>query len=246
MSIICGGCKMVTFDGVYVPERGDIILKRTGNIKIYILVLGTDCAGLTYGYPIIFLDIDNKDKEYIKLMFKTSLTYIMSNSIDTSNVMLITGALPTSIIYNKYSGIKDKCITAIPKKEVDLWLVKSKMNGVSCVDDYSFSLSNMLQEYRNRERKKVDLTLSLDMVKLTTRYYALVIGTYEGKNMYINFRNTEKFLSDPDTAVVSRMATNRIKILSSAKGFGKPCIKLKEETKDIVRQRLKKELQWNV
>lgn len=237
---------MVTFDGVYVPERGDIILRRTGIIKIYILVLGTDCAGITFGYPVLFLDIDNKDGEYIKLMFKTSLTYILSNSIDTSNVMRITGALPTSIIYNKYSGIKDKCITAIPKKEVDLWLVKSKMNGVSCVDDYSFSLSNMLQEYRNRERKKVDLTLSLDIVKLTTRYYALVIGTYDGKNIYISFRNTEKFLRDPDTAVVSRMTTNRIKILSSDKGFGKPCIKLKEETKDIVRQRLKKELQWDV
>lgn len=237
---------MVTFDGVYVPERGDIILRRTGIIKIYILVLGTDCAGITFGYPVLFLDIDNKDGEYIKLMFKTSLTYIMSNSIDINNVMRITGTLPTSIIYNKYSGIKDKCITAIPKKEVDLWLVKSKMNGVSCVDDYSFSLSNMLHEYRNRERNKVDLTLSLDIVKLTTRYYALVIGTYEGENMYISFRNTEKFLRDPDTAVVSRMTANRIKILSSDKGFGKPCIKLKEETKDIVRQRLKKELQWNV
>lgn len=235
---------MKKFDDVYVPECGDILLRKVNNMQSYILVLGTDCSGMTFGYPIFFLNNDNNDMDYIKLMCKTSLTYLLSKSIDTRYIQIITGTLPESIVYNKYRGITDKYITSIPSGEIDLWFVKSRMNGVKDLDDYSFSLSKLLQDYRNQERKKIKLDSSLNLFCIRNdNYYALWIGTYEDKNLYIRFSNTTKILIDPDAVVRNRMYTNRIKIIASRQGVRKPCIDLKEETKEIVKQRLENDLQ---
>lgn len=233
---------MEKFDDVYVPECGDIILRKANNIQSYILVLGSDCSGITFGYPIFFLNNDNSDMAYIRLMFQTSLTYLLSKSIDIRYILIITGTLPESVAYSKYRGITDKYMTSIPKKEVEVWLVKSRMNGVKDLDDYSFSLFKLLQDYRSQERKKVKLNPSLNLFCLRNdNDYALWIGIYEDKNLYIRFSNTNDILIDPDAVIRNRMYADRIKIIASSQGVCKSCIELKEETKEIVKQRLEKE-----
>lgn len=228
---------MKTFDGNYVPERGDIICHKSFDY-IYVLVLGARKDGTVFGYTIFKSDsFDTKDyKEY---MIKASLDYCLSHALNTNKIMRVNHSLPTSSVYNFYKGTKDSFITSVGKSVVDVWITKSKLQGVTGLD-YDYSLYDILSEYRQTEQNKLQMNCSFDLYPINSKYYALVVGTYGEKTLYIRFRASQRFLEKPDDAVKDRMSSIDTKIHASAiKNVGRSIV-LADSTKNIVKENLKK------
>lgn len=238
---------MRNFDGVFIPEIGDLVYRTQGGITKYFIVLGTDNKGVTYASQI-YLCESHTDKELTDEILKKCLEHYLARPIEMYMVLAITSLLPASAAYNKYKGANVELYEVIGKDVVNTWLLKSKLKGIASDFDASYSLWDLLVDAREKALKSIEFNDSLQLVKLNSLNYALLIGNSMGKDLYVRFSATERLLENPSRSVIERFSGyNRVKLKCSSKicKTGER-IDLNDEAKAIVKDYMKELLRFDV